>query len=550
MHLRELKTSGHAPSLFAAFVHFDISFMVWVILGALMPYIANDAGLTGANLRITPTAQVRASGQYTIVIKGPQTVKDNPKLKADQPHTVYNLLVKPGSPAQATRASVLPVEKYVLDNANPATLASLNAHSQLIQVAMDAGAKGNPNENVLALESASGLDKAGKSFQTVANGYPAAVKLALVGLPLLAAGFWRLLLGLLVDRFNSRRVGIASLIVTLLPLVIGWKMGGTYASLLCIGFFLGVAGASFAVSLPLASRWYPPHLQGVAMGLAGMGNSGTVMATICAPMLARTFGWHVVMGLLALPVLLTLAVFTLLAKDPPVAGRGSKLKDYMAVLATPDAWWFCALYFVTFGGFVGLSSFFNTFFVDQYDAPKAAVGLWTWPFILAGSLIRPIGGALADRIGGIRMLTLLYAVVTVCALGVGLFLHNFPVACVLLFVLMACLGMGNGSVFQLVPQRFKKEIGVMTGLVGAAGGVGGYYLNFALGHLHDATGTYASGFYAFAAIALAAFVILRVVSPGWMRSWLGKGGVAHAPETLPYDHAIVALPTPLLEPVG
>ncbi len=95
---------------------------------------------------------------------------------------------------------------------------------------------------------------------------------------------------------------------------------------------------------------------------------------------------------------------------------------------------------------------------------------------------------------------------------------------------MACLGMGNGSVFQMVPQRFRKEIGVMTGIVGAAGGVGGYELNFALGHLKDATTTYASGFYAFAGIALVAFLVLRAVAPGWQRTWLGEGGVAHAPE--------------------
>ncbi|MCW3061192.1 MAG: Nitrate/nitrite transporter, partial [Capsulimonas sp.] len=130
-------------------------------------------------------------------------------------------------------------------------------------------------------------------------------------------------------------------------------------------------------------------------------------------------------------------------------------------------------------------------------------------------------------LGGIRMLTVLYATVIVMAVGVGLAIGNFPVAEVLLFVMMAALGMGNGSVFQLVPQRFKKEIGVMTGLVGAAGGVGGYYLNFALGHLHDITGTYASGFYAFAAIAVVAFIVLRAVAPGWTKSWLGEGGVAH-----------------------
>jgi len=531
--ISDIKKGGHAPSLFAAFLHFDISFMVWVILGALMPLITTDAALTGPNLQVTPTANVERAGQYTVLIKGPQTVKQNPTLTADQPASVYNLLIKPGDPNVATRASVKPVEKYVLDNSNPATLAALNAQSQLIRVAVAPGAQGNPNENVVALKPLGALQKDGKAFQPIANGFPAGVKLTLIGIPLLAAAFWRILLGTLADRFGSKRVGVASMAFTLVPLVAGYFAGTTYGSLVFIGFFLGLAGASFAVSLPLASRWYPPHLQGLAMGIAGAGNSGTVMATLFAPMLARIFGWHAVFGLLMIPVVLTLAAFAILAKDPPTQARPARLADYAAVLTKADAWWFCVLYFVTFGGFVGLSSFFNTFFVDQYDAPKAAVGLWTWPFILAGSFLRPVGGALADRLGGIRMLTLLYATVVAAALGVGLLISNFALACVLLFVLMGCLGMGNGSVFQLVPQRFKKEIGVMTGLVGAAGGVGGYYLNFALGHLHDATGTYASGFFAFAAIAAVALGVLRAVAPAWTRSWLGANGVAAAPAATP-----------------
>ncbi len=419
MKLSDLKRGGHAPSLFSAFLHFDISFMVWVILGALMPFIASDAALTGVNLRVTPSALVRTADQYTLIIKSPQTRAENPKLKADQPATIRNLLIKPGGPAVATRASVKPVEKFVINTADPATIAAVNASSKLIHLDVASTALGNPNENVLSLKPAAMLAGSGKTFQPVANGYPASVKLTLIAIPLLAAGFWRIVLGVLVDRFNSKRVGMVSLLFTLVPLFVGWQMGTTYGSLAFIGFFLGLAGASFAVSLPLASRWYPPHLQGLAMGIAGAGNSGTVMATIFAPMLAKAYGWHAVMGMLAFPVVLTLIVFTVLAKDPPVQSRPSRISDYASVLTNPDTWWFCLLYFVTFGGFVGLSSFFNTFFVDQYDAPKAAVGLWTWPFIIAGSFLRPVGGALADRIGGIRMLTLLYATVVLSAIGVS-----------------------------------------------------------------------------------------------------------------------------------
>lgn len=548
MKISDLKKSGHAPSLFSAFLHFDISFMVWVILGALMPFIMTDAALTGANLNVTPSAEITAPGQYTLIVKAAQTVKQNPKLTADQPKTIYNLVIKPGDPAAATRNAVKPVEAFVVNNSDPATIAAVNAKSKLIQIAVALTAQGNPNENVIALKPASALAKDNKMFQPVANGYPAGVKLTLIAIPLLAAGFWRLILGGLVDRFGSKRVGVVSLALTLIPLIAGWQFGTTYNALVFVGFFLGIAGASFAVALPMASRWYPPHLQGLAMGLAGAGNSGTVLATVFAPMLAKAFGWHNVFGLMAVPVLLVLVIFATLAKDSPTTvynTSGNPFTPYAAVLGKADAWWFCLFYFVTFGGFVGLSSFFNTFFVDQYDAPKAAVGLWTWPFIIAGSFLRPVGGAMADRFGGVRMLTVLYGAVIVSALGIGLFITNFWLVCALLIILMGSLGMGNGSVFQLVPQRFKKEIGIMTGLVGAAGGVGGYYLNIALGSLKDATATYASGFFAFAFMALIAVVTLRAVAPAWTRSWLGAGGVAtsHAPSITPEPVSIpVAVP--------
>src|SRR5689334_9427976 len=216
MRLSDLKRSGHAPSLFCAFLHFDISFMVWVILGALMPFITTDPALTGVNLHITPSAQVQKAGQYTLLIKGPQTVRQNPKLKADQPKEVYNLILKAGDPAIATRASVPAVEKYVLDNTKPETLAAVNARSKLIHLELASGAVGNPNENVIPLKPLAALAKESRSFQPVANGYPAAVKLTLIAVPLLAAAFWRILLGILADRYGSKSVGAVSLIVTLL----------------------------------------------------------------------------------------------------------------------------------------------------------------------------------------------------------------------------------------------------------------------------------------------------------------------------------------------
>ncbi len=518
MKISDLKTSGHAPSLFSAFLYFDVSFMVWVILGALMPFIATDPALTGANLRITPTALVTQAQPHTLIVKAADPKKGQPK-------TVYNLLIKAGDPRHITAAEK-PLEKFIVNDADPATLAAVNAKSKYIRIALAPTAHGNPFANAILLKPLAALPK---GFQPLANGYSAGAKLFLIAIPLVAAGFWRIVLGLLADRFGSRRIGLLGLTVTLLPLILAFLAANTYNALEFVAFFLGVAGASFAVALPLASRWYPPHLQGLAMGIAGAGNSGTVLATLFAPLIAKELGWHTVFGLLMIPVGLTLIAYAVMAKDAPNQPKPASASAYVAAFAQADTLWFCLLYFVTFGGFVGLSSFINTFFVDQYGFNIATVGLATAIFIIAGSLVRPIGGALADRLGGIKMLTLLYASVVVCALGIGLVITQIGAVFVLLFVLMASLGMGNGAVFQMVPQRFRYEIGVMTGIVGAAGGVGGFFLNTALGNLKDSTGTYASGFFAFAAIAAVAFVALRAVAPGWQRTWLGEGGVAKVP---------------------
>jgi NNP family nitrate/nitrite transporter-like MFS transporter len=303
---------------------------------------------------------------------------------------------------------------------------------------------------------------------------------------------------------------------------------------------LGVAGASFAAALPLASRWYPPQYQGLAMGIAGAGNSGTALATLFGPMLAQSFGWHAVFGLALIPMALVFVFFVAFAKDSPNQPAPKPLAAYASVLRLADTWWFCLLYAVTFGGFVGLASYLSTFFKDQYfpDEPaKGAIyaGYFTTLCVIAGSFLRPVGGYFADRFGGIRMLMMLYLGMALSMAGVAL-LPPLTVAVVLLFIGMGMLGMGNGSVFQLVPQRFRKEIGVMTGIVGAAGGLGGFFLPNVLGWLKRLTGSFGPGFLAFALTGVVCTAALALLRTAWERSFLGAGGKA---VTMPADEAVV-----------
>lgn len=392
MKLSELKTSGHPKTLFSSFLYFDVSFMIWVILGALGVFITQDFGL---------------------------------------------------SPSQ---------------------------------------------------------------------------KGMIVAVPILAGSVFRIVLGILTDRFGPKKTAILGMSITTIPLLWGLFAGNTIPELYMIGILLGVAGASFAVALPMASRWYPPHLQGVAMGIAGAGNSGTLIATLFGPRLAENFGWHVTMGLAIIPLLITFFVFILLAKDAPTQPAPQPLANYFKVFAHKDTWFFCLLYSVTFGGFVGLSSFLSMFFVDEYGLSSVQAGDFVTLCVAAGSFFRPVGGYISDKIGGVKVLSFLFIGVAACMLGVSQLPPLFAITA-LLFVGMMCLGMGNGAVFQLVPQRFQKEIGMVTGIVGAAGGIGGFFLPNILGTLKEITGSYSSGFITFSCIALAAIAILIIANFSWRKTW-------------------------------
>ena len=340
----------------------------------------------------------------------------------------------------------------------------------------------------------------------------------LTAVPLLGGSLFRPALGWMTERFGGRSTGLFGLGTTLCVLLAARTFGSSYVNLLSLGILLGIAGASFAAALPLASAWYPPQYQGLAMGIAGAGNSGTLLATLLAPRLAQAFGWRNVFSMAMLPVALVWIAFFFLAKDAPGKRVVKRWSDYAAVLRVSDTGWFCLMYSITFGGFVGLASFLTILFHDQYHFSKVQAGDTTTVIVLFGSFLRPVGGMLADKLGGYRMLRILLAVIGCCLLAIAT-LPAAGVALVLFVFTMAMLGMGNGAVFQLVPQRFPKSVGIMTGIVGAAGGFGGFLLPSLLGSTKDATGSFAVGLAICAAIALSGAAALLFVGRIWRQTW-------------------------------
>ncbi|WP_122555790.1 nitrate/nitrite transporter [Pseudomonas viridiflava] len=350
----------------------------------------------------------------------------------------------------------------------------------------------------------------------------------MVATPILAGAILRFFMGLLADQLSPKNAGIIGQVIVIGALLTAWQLGiHSYEQVLLLGVFLGMAGASFAVALPLASQWYPPQHQGKAMGIAGAGNSGTVLAALIAPVLAASFGWGNVFGLALIPLVLTLIAFTLMARNAPERSKPKSTADYLKALGDRDSWWFMFFYSVTFGGFIGLASALPGYFNDQYGLSPITAGYYTAACVFGGSLMRPLGGALADRFGGIRTLTAMYAVAAIGIAAVGFNLPSSWAALALFVAAMLGLGAGNGAVFQLVPQRFRKEIGVMTGLIGMAGGIGGFLLAAGLGSIKQNTGDYQLGLWLFASLAVLAWFGLMNVKRRWRTTW-GSAAVTAA----------------------
>jgi MFS transporter, NNP family, nitrate/nitrite transporter len=317
---------------------------------------------------------------------------------------------------------------------------------------------------------------------------------------------------------GGRSAGLIGLTLTVVPLILGWLYAAQLWHLYVIGFLLGIAGASFAVALPLAGRWYSSEHQGLAMGIAGAGNSGTLIATFFGPRLAQEFGWHVVFALALVPVAAVLIFFFAFARNSPGKPAPRPWPKYTNLLAQADTWRLCFLYSLTFGGFVGLASFLPVFFHDQYRLTKVQAGDFATVVILAGSFLRPVGGWISDRIGGYRFLLWLYGGVSICLLVVSS-LPSIALVVPMLFLTMGMLGMGNGSVFQIAPQRFPADIELTTGIVGAAGGLGGFFLPSAIGALKDTFGSYGYGVLGFAVVVLAGAAVLLEFGVKWSCSW-------------------------------
>lgn len=341
----------------------------------------------------------------------------------------------------------------------------------------------------------------------------------MVSVPILTGGLLRIALGLLVDRIGAKVTGIIGQLVVIAGLTAAWLAGlRNFEATLLMGMVLGVAGASFAVAIPQAGRWYPANMQGLVMGLAGAANIGVVIDALIAPRLASAYGWPAVFGFALIPAVVVLAIYVGWSKEPPQQVKAKKLIDYVRLFRESDVHWFCFFYTVSFGGFVGLAYSLGMYFKDRFGLAPAHAGDLVALCTAVGALARPVGGAISDRIGGIRSLHVYYTVACV-ALVLGGLTNSLVLNAAMFFIACGAFGMGNGSVFQLLPQRFGKDLGLMTGLVGCGGGLGGFLLANMMGQSREHTGSYLTGLLVFASLCIFALVGLGLVKTRWRTTW-------------------------------
>jgi MFS transporter, NNP family, nitrate/nitrite transporter len=331
----------------------------------------------------------------------------------------------------------------------------------------------------------------------------------LVAVPVILGSIARIPLGVVTDRYGGRLVFTVFLYFLVVPLVLA-GLAAEFASLLAVAFILGVAGAVFAIGVPFVARWFPPERQGMALGIYGMGNIGTAISALVAPAVANELGWPFAFWVFV-PVVLAMGTLMLLfGRDAPGPRQTVSMAARLAPLGRPTAWVLSLFYFLTFGGFVAISVYLPTFLVDAFgldpgDAAARAAG-----FVVLATLTRPVGGTLADRWGGAPVLNVTFMLVALLPIVLA-FQPGIVLITVSFLGMAAALGLGNGAVFKLVAETFPRETGTVTGLVGAAGGLGGFFPPILMGLVRDATGAYSIGFMLLSEIALGCLIVNLLV---------------------------------------
>ncbi|MDP9605188.1 MFS transporter, NNP family, nitrate/nitrite transporter [Variovorax sp. YR750] len=348
----------------------------------------------------------------------------------------------------------------------------------------------------------------------------------MLSVPIIAGALMRFPLGILSQYIGRKKATLVEMALIAVAMLFGFFFVKSFNDLLAMGVLLGIAGASFGVALSLGSGWFPPQHKGLAMGLVGAGNVGTAVSVLVAPPLANWLGWQAVYGVAAVAILIPMVVMVLFAKEPPDVNAHSSFREHIACLFEKDGWVFSLIYGVTFGGFIGLTTFLPSYYYDQFGVSKVQAGQLTMLAAFMGAAVRIVGGWISDRWGGVNTLTVVLLLVTASLVLVGFSSASLTVTTLVLIVCFAALGAGNGALFQLVPLRWPASTAVAGSMIGEIGALGGGLVPNAMGLSKQYLGSYLWGFIFFAALSLVMLGVMRVMQIRWTRTWAEKGGRA------------------------
>jgi NNP family nitrate/nitrite transporter-like MFS transporter len=372
------------------------------------------------------------------------------------------------------------------------------------------------------------LNGAMAPFISETYGLTPAQKGLMLSIPIFAGALMRFPLGVLAQYIGRKRATLVEMGMICIAMVFGVLFVHSFNDLLAMGVLLGIAGASFGVAMSLGSGSFQPQHKGLAMGIVGAGNVGTAVSVLIAPPLAQWLGWQAVYGIAAVAILIPATVMIVFAHEPDDRGMRATFREHIACLFESDGWAFSLIYAVTFGGFIGLTSFLPSYYFDQFGVSKVQAGQLTMLAAFMGAALRVVGGWISDRWGGVNTLTVVLLIVAASLLGAA-FLDRSLLATTLLLVLcFAALGAGNGAVFQLVPLRWPTTTAVAGSMIGEIGALGGGFVPNLMGTSKQNLGSYGWGFIALAAVSLAVLVALRLMQTRWTRTWAEKGGRARA----------------------
>jgi NNP family nitrate/nitrite transporter-like MFS transporter len=332
-----------------------------------------------------------------------------------------------------------------------------------------------------------------------------------MAIPVLLGSLGRIPLGLLTDRLGGRKIFTWTMILSVVAALLVGTVS-SYRQLLVFGFFTGIALASFSVGIGFVSGWYVAEQQGFALGVYGAGNIGQSLAAFGTPLLFLHIGFRNTFWSFAGLLVLWTVVFFALAKDAPRRTPPKTLAQMIRPLTDKMSWVLSFFYFLTFGGFVAMSIYLPMFLTEMFKLTPQDAGLRTAGFVLMATAMRPMGGGLADKVGGLTMLLWIFPFVAVMALL--LTLQTMVPFTFGALGMAGAIGLGNGAVFKLVPQYFPQSVGAVTGLVGAMGGLGGFFPPLALGVIRQQTGSFFWGFALLALFALLGLIVAKLMARG------------------------------------